>query len=227
MLELLRDAMHRDRIASVCEPIPLVELRKRCKILVIDDEEASFPTAALKEDGYTIDWWPRVDANGLARLESGQFDLIILDIQDIAEPGLSDTGDGLGILRRLKQTNPGQLVVAFSGREFDLDAVPFWRLADDALRKPVTLIDCKSKLDAWISECLDSTVQWARIEQRLLANNISSLALRRVEGTIVRAARSRQQISRDRLRTLIGNVADLDTIISWGQRLTWLLSQLN
>lgn len=219
--------MRRDRIATVCEPIPLVELRKRCKIVVIDDEEASFPTAALKDDGYTIDWWPRVDANGLARLESGQFDLIILDIQDIAEPGLSDTGDGLGILRRLKETNPGQLVVAFSGREFDLDAVPFWRLADDALRKPVTLIDCKAKLDTWISECLDPTVQWRRIEQRLLANNIGSLTLRRVEGAIVRAARSRQPISRDRLRTLIGNVDDLDTIISWGQRLAWLLSLLN
>lgn len=227
MFQFLRDALHRDRIADVCEPIPLVQLRKRCKILVIDDEEASFPTAALKDDGYTIDWWPRVDANGLARLESGQFDLIILDIQDIAEPGLSDTGDGLGILRRLKETNPGQLVVAFSGREFDLDAVPFWRLADDALRKPVTLIDCKAKLDVWISECLDPTFQWRRIEQRLHANNIGPLTLRRVEGAIVRAARSRRQIGRDRFRTLIGNVDDLDTIVSWGQRLAWLLSLLN
>ena len=219
--------MHRDRIANVCEPIPLVELKKRFKILVIDDEEASFPTAALKNDGYTIDWWPRVDADGLARLESGQFDLIILDIQDIAEPGLSDTGDGLGILRRLKEANPGQLVVAFSGREFDLGAVPFWRLADDALRKPVTLIDCKAKLDVWISEYLDPAVQWQRIEQRLHANNINPLTLRRVEGAIVRAARSRQQVSRDRFRTLIGNVDDLDTIVSWGQRLAWLLSLLN
>ena len=227
MLQLLRDAMYRDRIANVCDPIPHVELRKRCKILVIDDEEASFPTAALKNDGYTIDWWPRVDANGLARLESGQFDLIILDIQDIAEPGLSDTGDGLGILRRLKATNPGQVVVAFSGREFDLDAVPFWRLADDALRKPVTLIDCKAKLDVWISECLDPTVQWHRIEQRLRANSVGALTLRRVEGAIVRAGRSRQQISRDRFRTLLGNVDDLDTIVSWGQRLAWLLSLLN
>lgn len=219
--------MHRDRIANVCEPIPLVELKKRFKILVIDDEEASFPTTALKNDGYTIDWWPRVDADGLARLESGQYDLIILDIQDIAEPGLSDTGDGLGILRRLKEANPGQLVVAFSGREFDLDAVPFWRFADDALRKPVTLITCKAKLDAWISEYLDPTVQWDRIEQRLLANNIGPLTLRRLEGAIVRAARSRQQVSRDRFRKLLGNVDDLDTIVSWGQRLGWLLSLLN
>lgn len=219
--------MHRDRIAKACEPIPLVELRKRCKILVIDDEEASFPTAALKNDGYTIDWWPRVDADGLARLESGQFDLIILDIQDIAEPGLSDTGDGLGVLRRLKEANPDQVVVAFSGREFDLSAVPFWRLADDAIRKPVTFIDCKAKLDAWISECLDPAIQWRRLEQRLLANNIGPLTLRRVEGTIVRAARSRQQINRDRFKTLIGNVDDLDTIVSWGQRLAWLLSLLS
>ena len=227
MFQLLRDAMHRDRVAGLCDPIPLVELKKRCKIVVIDDEEASFPTAALKKDGYTIDWWSRVDADGLAQLESGQFDLIILDIQDIAEPDLSDTGDGLGILRRLKETNPGQLVVAFSGREFDLDAVPFWRLADDALRKPVTLITCKAKLDVWISESLDPIAQWHRIEQRLLANNISSLALHRVEGAIVRAAGSPQQISSTRFRKILGSVDDLATIVSWSKRLACLLSLLN
>ena len=226
MLKLFRDAMHLDRVAGLCDPIPLVELRKRCKIVVIDDEEASFPTAALKNDGYTIDWWPRVDAGGLARLESGQYDLIILDIQDIAEPGLSDTGDGLGILRRLKEINPGQLVVAFSGREFDLDAVPFWRLADDALRKPVTLIACKAKLDVWISESLDPIAQWHRLEQRLLANNTGSLALRRVEGAIVRAAGSPQRISSDRFRTILGNLDDLDAIVSGAKRLAWLLSLL-
>ena len=155
-----------------------------------------------------------------------EFIEVPLDIQDIAAPGLSDTGDGLGILRRLKETNPGQLVVAFSGREFDLDAVPFWRLADDVLRKPVTLIACKAKLDAWISESLDPVAQWQRIEQRLLANNIGSLALRRVEGTIVRAAGSPQQISSARFRRILGTADDLDTLVSWSKRLACLLSLL-
>lgn len=226
MLQFLRDAMHLDRVARMCSPIPFSELKKRCKILVIDDEEASFPTAALKNDGYTIDWWPRVDADGLARLEAGQFDLIILDIQDIAEPGLSDTGDGLGILRRLKETSPAQLVVAFSGKEFDLDAVPFWRLADDALRKPVTLIACKAKLDVWIFKSLDPMAQWRRIEERLRENNVGLLALRRVEGAIVRAAGSPQQINSIRFKKILGNLDDLDIIVSWGKRLAWLLPLL-
>lgn len=226
MFELLRDFVHRDRLAVLGDPIPFLELKKRCKILVIDDEEASFPTAALKNDGYTIDWWPRVDADGLARLEAGHYDLIILDIQDIAEPGLSDTGDGLGILRRLKEANPAQLVVAFSGREFDLDAVPFWRLADDALRKPVTLIACKDKLDDWITECLDPRAQWRRIDQRLRANNVSPLALRRIEGTIARAAGSPQRIKSTQFKRVLGNLDDLDIIVSWARRLAWLLPLL-
>ena len=226
MLQLLRDAMHRDRVAALCDRLPIAELRKRCKILVVDDEEASFPTSALKNDGYTIEWWSHVDANRLARLETGQFDLLILDIQDIAEPGLSDTGDGLGILRRLKDTNPEQFIVAFSGREFDLDAVPFWRLADDALRKPVTLITCKAKLDAWISECLDPSAQWQRIKQRLLANNISPFTVHRVEGAIVRAAGSRQSINTTHVRRMLSGLDELDTIISWSRRLTCLLSLL-
>ena len=218
--------MHCDRVAVLRQPIPSEVLKKRCKIVVIDDEEASFPTTDLKNDGYTIDWWPRVDAEGLARLESDQFDLIILDIQDIAAPGLSDTGDGLGILRRIKAANPGQLVVAFSGREFDLGAVPFWRLADDALRKPVTLITCKDKLDGWISESLDPVAQWKRIERLLLEKKVGPLALRRVEGTIVRAAGSHQQITNNQLRSILGNLDDLEMIVSWAKRLAWLLSLL-
>lgn len=227
MLALLRDIIRYDRVDAIREPIPLDELKKRCRIVVIDDEEDSFPTQTLKNDGYAIDWWPRVDADDLTRLEAGRYDVIILDIQDIAVPGLSDTGDGLGILRRLKETNSEQFVVAFSGRAFDLDAVPFWRLADDALRKPVTLISCKGKLDEWIKECLDPVVQWRRIEQKLLSNNVRRFSRRRVEGAIVRAARSRGRIAGPQLSAILGDIDDLDTIVTWGQRLAWLLSLLN
>ena len=224
MLDLVRDVLRFDRVARKWDQIPFQELKKRCKILVIDDEEASFPTAALKDEGYTIDWWPHVDSNRLAQLESGMFDLIILDIQGIAEPGLSDTGDGLGILRRLKEANPAQLVVAFSGREFDLDAVPFWRLADDALRKPVTLIACKDKLDTWITESVDPIAQWERIEQQLRDKHIRSLPLRRLEGAIVRAAGDPRRITTTRFRRILGNLDDLEVIVAFGKRLACLLS---
>ena len=54
----------------------------------------AFPTASLRADGYTIESWQALDGARLQRLEDGAFDIIILDIQGIAEHGLSDTGDG-------------------------------------------------------------------------------------------------------------------------------------
>ena len=227
MFAYLRDVLYFDRVSRRSEQVPFPELKKRCKIVVIDDEEASFPTAALKDEGYTIDWWPRVDAPRLAQLESGMFDLIILDIQDIAEPGLSDTGDGLGILRRLKDANPAQMVVAFSGREYDLDAVPFWRLADDALRKPVTIIACKDKLDHWITDSVDPITQWRRLEQRLRDMDIRPLPLRRLEGAIVRAVGTPNAITTTRFRKILGNLDDIEMIVAAGRRLVCLLSLLS
>ncbi|HKE90808.1 MAG TPA: hypothetical protein VKB45_10745, partial [Gemmatimonadales bacterium] len=98
--------------------IPISELRKRAKIVVVDDDRDSFPTEGLQADGYTIEWWDRIDNARLNRLESGDFDIIILDIQGVAETSLSDTGDGLGVIRRIKTMNPQQVVVAFSGKTY-------------------------------------------------------------------------------------------------------------
>lgn len=37
---------------------PISELRKRTRILVIDDDSNAFPVALLKKEGYAIDYWP-------------------------------------------------------------------------------------------------------------------------------------------------------------------------
>ena len=72
----------------------------------------------------------------MTRLENADFDIVILDIQGVAAPGLSGPGDGLDILRRVKNVNPGQVVVAFSGKKYDLSRTEFWKLADDTLVIP-------------------------------------------------------------------------------------------
>jgi hypothetical protein len=59
------------------------ELKKRTKILVIDDDENSFPFELLRREGYSIEHWPRVES--LSPLEDGHYDIIILDIQGVAK----------------------------------------------------------------------------------------------------------------------------------------------
>lgn len=198
------------------------ELRKRTKLVVIDDEQDSFPTKGLQDDGYTIEWWPRIDVGGLHRLENGDFDIIILDIQNIAEPSLSDTGDGLGILRRLKSVNPYQVVVAFSGKSYDLGSVPFWRLADDALRKPVTIIQCKELLDRLIAKHVSVRGYWDNVRRILEEKGVPSRRVRALEKRLVQAAQVGKPITLDEVRDIIGTVEAVGTVFGWVRKIVSL-----
>ena len=68
------------------------EMKKRSRLLVIDD--GPFPYASLfHRDGYTIERWD-VDTD-MPKLESGYYDLILLDIQGVGKE--YSTQQGLGI----------------------------------------------------------------------------------------------------------------------------------
>ena len=120
-------------LGDVVGEIPLEVLRRRAKIAVIDDDPTAFPTELLQKEGYTIQYLPEVES--LDPLERGQFDIIILDIRGVAPQWSGDDAvdDGLAVLEHLKDRNPSQVVVAFSGETFDLSKSRFWKLADDTL----------------------------------------------------------------------------------------------
>jgi CheY-like chemotaxis protein len=120
----------RKTISDIPSP-PLEELRKRARILVVDDDENSFPVELLKKEGYAIDYWPKIES--LSKLERGDYDIIILDIGGVAKEYSSE--DGLGVLEHLKEVNPSQIVVAFSGQSFDLSKNRFWQLVPFPLNK--------------------------------------------------------------------------------------------
>lgn len=183
----MRTNIFNRRTLSALEPqVAPDQLRKRVKIVVIDDEESSFPFKLLQDDGYTIEWWSRVDSRKLQRLESGDFDIVILDIMGVADPELSPS-DGLGVLKRIKSVNTKQIVVAFSGQSFDLSKTEFWRLADDVLSKPVTIIECKELLDRLINERITLTRYWGAISELLKSSGVSNRNLKKIERRMVNA----------------------------------------
>lgn len=80
--------------------LPTTELVKRTRIVVIDDERTTFPFDVLQEQGYSIDHWP--DVKDISKLESGFYDIIILDIGGIGRE-LDETNEGISILKHLKK----------------------------------------------------------------------------------------------------------------------------
>lgn len=158
-------------------------LKKRVRIVVIDDDQQAFPIEGLRAEGYAIDYWPRVES--LDRLERGDYDIIVLDIGGVASH-LAE-GDGLSVLQHLKARNPIQVVVAFSGQSFDLGKQQFFRLADDSLNKPATLLACKQAIDHLIETKLTVPQIWAEVETLLRREGVSSAGIKTLDQEVHRA----------------------------------------
>jgi DNA-binding NtrC family response regulator len=174
------------RIADVAKPIPLDEIRKRAKIIVIDDDPESFPCNLLRREGYSIESWQKVES--LSRLEKGDFDIIILDIGGVAEEYAQN--DGLGVLEHLKKYNPSQIIVAFSGQSFDLGKARFWKMADDSLSKPVDAIKCKEVIDHLLEEKFTLEHYWQGLVSIIRIEGTSKENIDKLETQIAKAIKA-------------------------------------
>ena len=172
------------KITSFTPSIKRDELRKRVKILVVDDNEEHFPYKHLQDNGYTIEWWNKVTSEKLQRMENGDFDIIILDIKGITDESISDS-EGLGIIKRIKAVNPSQIVVAFSGHSYDLSKTEFWKIADDTLTKPVSIIKAKELIDGLINEKITLNNYWSAISAILSNQNFSKRKINRIERLVI------------------------------------------
>lgn len=206
-------------IGDIALTLPIEALRRRAKIVVVDDEPDSFPTSALQQDGYTIESWNSVDGGKLSRLEHADFDIIILDIGGIVPPELSDTGDGRGVIRRIKSVNEQQIVVAFSGQTYDLSSVPFFKAADDSLRKPVTIIQCKELLDRLIQQKVSVKRYWAVIAEILARNNVKPGAEKQLEKRLVHSIQAGKPLGLAEVKAAIGSIKDILVVGGWLKRI--------
>jgi CheY-like chemotaxis protein len=161
--------------------LPFDEIRRRARILVIDDNEKAFPVELLRKEGYNVEYWQTIAK--LKDLAPGEYDVIVLDIVGVAQ-SLSEE-DGLGVLEYLKKTNPAQLVIAYSGKKYDLSQGKFWRLADDFLGKPSDLLTCKDKIDSLLKAYFTPLRYWTEIERILKDTGISDSHLKKMERTML------------------------------------------
>jgi CheY-like chemotaxis protein len=127
--------------------VPIEEIKKRARLLVIDDND--FPYQSLFErDGYVLEKWSDVD--DLTKLESGFFDLLLLDLQGVGREQSNE--QGLGILRHLRQTAPALVIIAYSSADWPLKYQEFFRLADAVLSKSSDYVDFKRKVDELLQD---------------------------------------------------------------------------
>lgn len=181
------------------------EIKKRIRILVIDDNEEHFPIESLKNEGYAIDYWSKIRTEDISKLENGSFDIIVLDIKGVVEKSVAQ-GDGLEILERIKKTNPAQIVIAFSGHSFKLSYNEFWKLADGFIEKPTSFLDCKEKIEEIIHEKLNICFFWEAARKLLAEKGVTDSDLQIAEKKLAKSMMEKEKIT---LMDLFGNVAKI------------------
>lgn len=123
------------------------EIKKRARLLVIDDEEFIYKDL-FHRDGYAIDKWD--DVEDLSKLEHNYYDLVLLDVMGVGQKLSAD--QGLGILRHIRKTAPTQLVIAFSNSEYSLKYQEFFDEADKVLDKGADYVEFKLAVDKLLRE---------------------------------------------------------------------------
>lgn len=190
-------------MADNAEQSDIRALRKRVRILVIDDQADAFPVESMRSRGYNVEYWPDVSVDNLARLERGEYDIVILDIRGVGKDISFD--EGFAVLKRLKRVRPGLTVVAFSGATFDISESQFFELADDVLPKPVDVFTCEEKLDALLRQSLSFDELWEGLNVLLRHAGVGRWGRSRLRKKIDRAVKrggERAPLSQ-RLRDLI------------------------
>src|SRR4051812_30516841 len=112
-------------------------------LLVVEDDAAigSVLESTLRLHGYQV-CWRRDGRTALQAAETGDFDLVLLDL------GLPDL-DGVEVCRRLRAALPAAVLVILTARQDEMDVVVGLEAgADDYLTKPIRLGELLARVRA-------------------------------------------------------------------------------
>ncbi|WP_009962647.1 response regulator [Verrucomicrobium spinosum] len=181
-------------ISDVAQHRSFEEQRKRARILIIDDDPNAFPVELLQKEGYNLTHWFKVE--NYKPLESGEYDIVVLDIQGILPENKSNE-DGIDLLRHIKTYNPAQIVIAYSGKKHDLNKSDFWKLADDYLGKPSSIMICKQKIDELLTSRFSIDYYWSVIKNLLQSQEVSEKDISKLETRMAKSLKKKKPLTKD------------------------------
>lgn len=184
------------------------ELKKRTRIIVIDDEP-NFPIALFENEGYSIDKWDNVRDYG--KLENGFYDIIVLDIKGVALH-ISEE-DGLGVLISLKKNNPAQIIISYSQHSYDLNKVQFFQLADENITKPSDFLKIKSIIDNLIATQFKPERYINALNQLLIKNNVEEKEIKKINTEIGKSIRNKTNPDWKKILNFIQDKTELVKIL--------------
>ena len=201
------------------------DLKKRIKIVVIDDNKDSFPIETMQDFGFTLEYWKIIDSNKLKRLEKNEFDIIILDIEGVVETSELGEKDGLDILKSLKNKNNKQIIIAFSGSTYDVSKGEFWKITDDFLKKPINAFDTKEMLEEIILNNFSINNLINQLKQIINKQIDNQKDIEKLETIIVKAIKEEKNL--DMLKIVKAGITDTSGIMTIFTTLNEVYKKIN
>lgn len=143
----------------------ITELRKKIKILLVDDEEYDI-FELLKTRGYQVYYKNDVTYT----LETEPFDIVILDIKGVAK-NFGSTYEGFGFAKEIKKVYSNKIVICYSGTN-DTKIMDQLGEIDGFIYKDTDIDIWASRLDSLIKDYSSVEYQWKVIEKKLLEKRV-------------------------------------------------------
>lgn len=125
----------------------------KARIAFVDDEEVNYVNR-LQKDGYNVAYWE--DIENIDDFANKGYNVVVLDIQGIGKK-ISETSEGWGILKYLKNTYPHIVVIMFTGADWSITKFKSQAdQADDFIGKDFDYLDFKYTLDSNIKKAFSS-----------------------------------------------------------------------
>lgn len=166
MLNLFRKD-NKEKLNKILKSISkndIVDLRRKVKILMVDDEEYAI-FKLLNTRGYRM--YYKSDINYVEEVEP--FDIVILDIKGVAQE-YGSTYEGFGFAIEVKKLYPNKIVLCYSGTSDNninsqLDKI------DGYISKDTDIDQWTSRLDSLIRKYSSVDYHWDIINRKLIENH--------------------------------------------------------
>lgn len=161
--------------ASDSKEINITELRKKVKILFVDNEKYDI-IEFLKNRSYDVYYKKDIRYP----IESEPFDIVILDIKGVAKV-FGSTYEGLGYAKEVKLRYPNKIVLCYSSSSSDPSFSEQLSSIDGFIQKDTDPDRWADKLDDYIKKYSDINYQWQVIKKQLEKFNVGIEAITIIE----------------------------------------------
>jgi DNA-binding NarL/FixJ family response regulator len=145
--------------ASISPQISRDGLKRKCRILFVDDEVVDL-IDDLRREGFSVDHDMRGD--DISNIEKGCFDLVVLDYRGVGKK--YGNNDGLSLLKAIRRVNPAIFVLAYTSANLPpAVSADFYKSVDGTLGKDEGVADSIIRIEEALRASLDPARLWGGV----------------------------------------------------------------